>query len=344
MTRIYDTLRAMAENTNSPFDDNFKQVLKEATVVDITNVVDYLNALDGETDVEMPTVVPPWNIAFYQARSPHHYRRVRSDYKSGPAYFLGSEHYGVIVITYRKPDKSQYSIDEIIETLPDIASQRECIRPCHWLVVAMLFLQDTIQSVGTRICWPINSIFFLGPNGNFAQEQNESLGILTDYGLELIDDLIRAGKREYQREEAYSRLRRIIASHCAHYYFTPVLLANAFAHCKNVKISEMPPEPQRPLKNSQKRRGVQQVPHYSYHVLDIEPMKEVLRTEGQSEKTGLTRALHICRGHFATYTDEKPLFGRVTGTFWKPMHVRGSIKAGIAAKDYNVLKPKKTGV
>lgn len=69
-------------------------------------------------------------------------------------------------------------------------------------------------------------------------------------------------------------------------------------------------------------------------------MKAVLRTEGGIEQNGLKKALHICRGHFATYTDEKPLFGHFTGTVWKPSHVRGNVTEGIVSKDYRVHAPK----
>jgi hypothetical protein len=72
-----------------------------------------------------------------------------------------------------------------------------------------------------------------------------------------------------------------------------------------------------------------------YKVLDVAPLRaEVRRTE--SNKTGIKKALHFVRGHFATYTEDAPLFGKVTGTFWKPAHTRGSLEYGEIVKDYNV--------
>jgi hypothetical protein len=65
-------------------------------------------------------------------------------------------------------------------------------------------------------------------------------------------------------------------------------------------------------------------------------MKRILKTEGNIESEGLKRALHICRGHFSTYSEEKPLFGRVAGTFWIPAHTRGQIKEGVVISDYKV--------
>jgi hypothetical protein len=116
----------------------------------------------------------------------------------------------------------------------------------------------------------------------------------------------------------------------------PFLLAISFAHCKNVERREI--EQPSPLsKKWQKRHGR---PLVRYHILDIDPMRRVLRDEGGAEESGLKKALHICRGHFATYTEDAPLFGRVTGTFWKPQHVRGNVKHGVVVKDYNVKAPR----
>ncbi len=46
--------------------------------------------------------------------------------------------------------------------------------------------------------------------------------------------------------------------------------------------------------------------------------------------------LHMVRGHFKTYTPEKPLFGRMTGTYWWAHHLRGDESAGVVHHDYEV--------
>jgi hypothetical protein len=116
----------------------------------------------------------------------------------------------------------------------------------------------------------------------------------------------------------------------------PGLLALSFLHCKNVTAIKQTP-PKKLSKATQKRHGK---PLVRYHTLEIEPMKQVLKHEGQVEKTGLKKALHICRGHFAHYSEEKPLFGRIAGTVWRPSHVRGSLDEGVVGKDYRVKEPK----
>ena len=117
----------------------------------------------------------------------------------------------------------------------------------------------------------------------------------------------------------------------------PALLAVAFMNCKNVALQ--PHEPDAALNRERKRAGLK--PFVRFHTIDIEPMKKVLRTEGDIESNGLKKAMHICRGHFVTYTEERPMFGQAgrVGTFWKDAHVRGSQDHGIVVSDYRVHPP-----
>jgi hypothetical protein len=115
-------------------------------------------------------------------------------------------------------------------------------------------------------------------------------------------------------------------------FLLPAPMTVSFMHCRNVTArSVTPPEP---LSRSwKKRRGR---PLVRYELLEIAPMREVLDTQGQARSQGLGHAFHICRGHFKTFTDEAPLFGRVTGQFWWADHVRGSPEHGEVIKDYRV--------
>lgn len=137
---------------------------------------------------------------------------------------------------------------------------------------------------------------------------------------------------EPQQAAHFRSLATEISPHCY-----PALLGLSFLHCKNVTRIVHRPEAWH-VRGFRKRHGRSPV---SYYTLNIEPMKEVLRREGHSETVGIAKALHICRGHFANY-DEKPLFGKYTGTFWKPAHVRGSLKHGAVVKDYAVKAPSTT--
>jgi hypothetical protein len=115
----------------------------------------------------------------------------------------------------------------------------------------------------------------------------------------------------------------------------PVLLAFSFAHCKNVELRRIEPDPKRV--RAARRRGR---PLRAYHVLEIDPMRRVLRDEGGAESGGLQQALHICRGHFKDYR-ESGLFGseKHKGVYWWPQHLRGNAKEGVVEKGYSVKAP-----
>lgn len=124
----------------------------------------------------------------------------------------------------------------------------------------------------------------------------------------------------------------------AHWHLiAPALLAISFLHCRNVRTEVVAPEPK--LNRSRVRRGKR--PLRRYKVLRIEPMTTTLSVEGALESQGLAKALHICRGHFKTY-EERPLFGRLRGTWFWQDHVRGSLDAGVVDKDYQVDAPAAT--
>jgi hypothetical protein len=115
----------------------------------------------------------------------------------------------------------------------------------------------------------------------------------------------------------------------------PAFMALSFMGCKNVGVEVH--EPDAKLNRERTRHGLK--PFLRYHTINIEPMRKVLRTEGKIETNGLKKALHICRGHFARYTEDKPLFGHTTGLVWRPAHARGSAKEGIVVSDYKVNSP-----
>lgn len=114
------------------------------------------------------------------------------------------------------------------------------------------------------------------------------------------------------------------------------MMSFSFANCRNVRSEKISPSRQVRRQSERRREAV-----FEHYVLCIDPMKQILRVEGGIAQNGLVKALHICRGHFATY-DERPLFGKLKGRFWIPQHVRGSQEAGLVTKDYVVEKIKRT--
>lgn len=181
---------------------------------------------------------------------------------------------------------------------------------CRWLVHEryFLFYQNTLTFIG------VSALFRIAEDGSTSARQ------LIDFDEQDVD-----GKFRDFVVRQLPRFSRMF------------LMSMSFMNCKNVSqhdatLSHGPPA---------KWLRRQKQPTIKYRVLNIAPMREVLRTEGDIENNGLQKALHICRGHFATYTADKPLFGNIVGTVWKPAHVRGDIKQGAVVKDYSVSPPVK---
>lgn len=118
-------------------------------------------------------------------------------------------------------------------------------------------------------------------------------------------------------------------------FFHPAFLTTCFLHCNNVARDAVDPPP----KASRKHLREHGRELTRYHTLRIDPIKQILEHSGRASQEGLQRALHLCRGHFKTYTPQAPLMGKHTGTyFWGPQ-LRGSGKAGEVRKDYSIGEP-----
>jgi hypothetical protein len=133
--------------------------------------------------------------------------------------------------------------------------------------------------------------------------------------------------------EAYRNMRSE-----AHTYIHPLLLAVCFMHAKNVTLTHH--EPSRGMVRKQLRRG--RVPPLAYKVLEVGPIARILNASNKSgEGTDLKLALHRCRGHFKTYTQDAPLLGRHAGSFFWAEQWRGKPEDGHAVrKEYHVKEKK----
>ncbi len=113
---------------------------------------------------------------------------------------------------------------------------------------------------------------------------------------------------------------------------TVVNSALAFYHCKNVQLHE-----EKISEKLIKARRKRSKPYFERtYTLSIEPMKKVLGGQGEVHTKGLSHAFHLCRGHLKTYTDNQPLFGKITGTFFWHGHIRGNKDIGKISKEYSM--------
>lgn len=109
----------------------------------------------------------------------------------------------------------------------------------------------------------------------------------------------------------------------------------ALLNCKNV-LTDTHAVAEK-LQRARIRRGKQ--PFITYHTLRIvAPGNRRTPPEESGEQlSDGSRAFHLVRGHFARYTADAPLFGKLTGVFWRPAHTRGSPSAGVRLKDYRLV-------
>lgn len=107
------------------------------------------------------------------------------------------------------------------------------------------------------------------------------------------------------------------------------LCALAMFHVKNIGTREVTLP--RTIRRRMSKEGYEgpQV----YRTLTIRPFSQEGNKGEPRMQTG-ERPLHLVRGHFARYTEAKPLFGRYVGTFWRPEHEAGNPAVAVVRKTY----------
>ncbi len=106
--------------------------------------------------------------------------------------------------------------------------------------------------------------------------------------------------------------------------------------CKNVSLNPHPMETTHREHRYAKRLGGEG--SYRYHTLVVRPAGA--HKNSPAQEIGIMPR-HVCRGHFAEYGPEFGkglLFGRLSGRFYVPPHLKGKEENGIVEKDY-MVKP-----
>lgn len=108
----------------------------------------------------------------------------------------------------------------------------------------------------------------------------------------------------------------------------PVVTAIGLTNCRNITVEDHTTKP------TTKRRHRKRipVPGTEYKVIKL-PGAPSNRVDGEVKNEGTTR-YHTVRGHFKTYTAEKPLYGKLTGTWWWAPSVRGNRDHGEIISTY----------
>lgn len=252
---------------------------------------------------DIPNWTPPFPAFFAEWNSPSHWRIDGEVQENRGRQFQS----GLLVGVIEAPNKALKGDSDIMNAVRplnvamlEMLGELEETKSTRWVLIGSWWYSDQAAPIhGRPIYAGLHLAYLIGPEGQY------------------LNHVISGPGAEELRQES---------NHPTHI----LGLGLSFCHCKNVKAEEQTDH------RGERWHRRQKAPVLKYYTLNIDPIKKILRTEGRSEETGIRKALHICRGHFAHYGASNPLFGKYTGSFWKPAHVRGSKEAGVVHKNYSV--------
>lgn len=294
------------------YGDQWEEAQDDIVPVDVTPVAKWWSEgtpqMEWDWREDFGSILPPWDYAWFEYSRPRRYNdngtvREYSDWRP-------SQRTGATVVSHD------------VDRLKDEWSTSEW----KWVMdieedVARALLHDDVKYFVTYNVYESdrNGCFWLGERYDFLDEHGNAVSDESRRSVSVVPD--QRGKHRRVKAVGQNTI--------------PILFAISLCHCNNITIwDDQVPEPVQ-----KKRRKSGKNPGKTFKCLDIEPMKKQSRRESEEGESDVERALHICRGHFKTYTEENPLFGKHTGTYWWPMHARGTQEAGEVEKSYRVDSP-----
>ena len=193
---------------------------------------------------------------------------------------------------------------------------------------ALLFVEvepESLQKLGAASAGAfktfVASLYMRHPDGRTAARVSQAVVTFAEDG--------RASHRAIRASNPGEGIREDANRHIFNDFCKPALLALSLLNCKNVRLDS-------PLENTglPKKRRKKKVPEIVFKTLKIPGGGG---GGSVSSEVGDT-PFHMVRGHFKTYTEDAPLMGRLTGTYWWGWQARGRKKNGIVVKDYEVAK------
>ena len=108
-------------------------------------------------------------------------------------------------------------------------------------------------------------------------------------------------------------------------------LALGWMNCRNVELVDVLPSAAQ--RRKRQRKGNLLGMEYKKIILDGRSRRS-LTSNQEAEKRH--QRLHVVRGHFKTYTAEKPLMGKLVGQYWWHQQTRGDADLGVIHHEYEV--------
>ena len=314
---FYDVFRAECAAQGLLAKQSPLRVLRDATVVRAQNVMDYYATEIPDTAVfnkQLGRLVPPWPVLWLEVAAPTS-RRLRL-----PSRILDWPHFG-----YAQAG-----------ALVQVAEWPLNAPGVRWRILFTQFFAIPVVETPPGADW-LRYPYVIG------EVDLNSDGYSADDAIRYRDPL----NLSVQMREIVGWNRAIFSD--------VLLLALSFCNCRNVALPETQPARRAPNRIEQ-RKHITPPTEHRFHTILIEPLKAKFAkpapgtpgAPGQAATPGTPgatppapHALHIVRGHFHTYTAERPLFGNpeLYGQFWIPQHVRGTTESGTVHADYEIKLP-----
>lgn len=293
-----------------------KEYFNDAVVITADEVTEYFFALNDKEywgADDYPILAPPFKNFWIETRHPS---AIRSSERGNQTWidpqFLRPHRWGclfrsvpkeTLLLGHGKPYFNQQDLSQF-----------------QWLLNATMFIQRPGAGIIPSWEWSVP----IDKDGKaWTKWSAETQKIFLGLSYSLQKSVQRLVPTDVEKYEGYR--------HEAFAFFQPFLLTICFMHAKNVLVSDV----KVPEKLRKKHAKAGKIVH-DYKVLEIKQIKRMLAAAKTPGESGIKLALHRCRGHFKTYTEEKPLLGRAVGTYFWDEHIRGTASKGEIQKDYNV--------
>lgn len=346
--------KVWAEDTaDDPILQQLDRAFLTSEVFVSTNVTEYFFAgTDQEQwllDRHFPNLAPPFNSFWIETKAPTHisseFYGIQSWENSNTDWYQRPQRWGAWFLNVSLDTQS--ARDYLQEQFPDV---KEEYHSKYWLYSITLFrLDGGDDSNSLHPMWGFALLVDKGTNQpvrNLRSTSFEPFLFRSDPMTKTRADLVML-----ERELGTAPLLSLkdpmgndvpqtifqIWEHEALLLLKPLLLSISFMHCKNVERVTYPSSP----KQNKRRVARNQPPFNKFHTLEITPMRRIIDQAVAeyrgNKRTAIEMALHRVRGHFKTYTEDKPLMGHAVGTWFWAASVRGSARKGTVKKEYQVM-------
>ena len=310
MSRLFDRLlRKGAPLLSAP---------PSTPVFEVTNIADFANSQGNKylTLQDLPNIAPPFPEFFLEAG----YELVMADLngqpwiENGVRVSLKSRSVGMHVKAFMVGTG-----DGVVQQEAEEITGKSRPEDAYWMLGCRVYLDSSsrIVEVGAYNAWADRQ-------GNPLE--NDCFMRHPDYDTSVAHARVVDNPFAARVGNTAAQIADVLGESIARSLF----LAVSFLHCKNVERIEIAPD----AKLSRSAQKKYDIPLVRYHVLQITPFNQ-RGGGGSGDGTGSPKSMHVVRGHFKTWTAERPLFGRVVGTFWVQDHVAGRSTTTVN-KDYAV--------